>query len=121
MTKRVSSREDQDAIVLELSYIRTILKDISEALVLRVEGEISTVLSYLAAMNPKDRKKIVSIWQKELRGSTFKPAKGRLKDLKKIDRLMESLLDLIIDYDSKSFKNSPHNSANAIAPQTTPP
>ena len=82
----------------ELKLLRSTLREISAALLMRRESEIETLVGYLATMHPQKVDEIGGEWLKQLRGTTLKPAKGRLKDLKKIDLLLEKLLDLIIDH-----------------------
>jgi hypothetical protein len=96
--EKVSDCEAQGKLLDELKYLRVTLKEIGEAFILRSEGEIETIAGYLTGMSPKNTRQIAKVWLKEARGTNFKPTKGRFKDLKKIDHLLEDLLHLIIEY-----------------------
>ncbi len=96
--EKISDSENQEKLLAELKYLRVTLKEIGEAFILRSEGEIETIAGYLTGMTPKNTRQIAKVWLKEARSTNFKPTKGRFKDLKKIDHLLEDLLHLIIEY-----------------------
>jgi hypothetical protein len=99
MEKKITI-DARENLLSELKYLRATVKEAGEAYILRTEGEIETIVGYLAAMPPKDNHHIATTWLQEARGTTFKPGKGRLKDLKKVDRLLEDLLNMVIERQS---------------------
>jgi hypothetical protein len=105
MEKKISKVESVEHLLSELKYLRTILKEAGEAFILRTEGKIETLSGYLAGMSPKESRQIGRTWLREVHGTSFKPAKGRFKDLKKIDDLLEDLSDTIIE--SQSIPEKP--------------
>jgi hypothetical protein len=86
----------------ELKYLRGMIRDVGEGFILRKEGEIETLLSYLATITPQESKVFAAKWLREMRTLKVKPAKGRLKDLKNLDGLLEDFLNSIIDLQHES-------------------
>jgi hypothetical protein len=99
--EKVSNVDAKEHLLSELKRLRASVKDITESFLLRSESEIETLAGYIAVMSAKESRQINRTWLKELRSSSFKPAKGRLKDLKKIDYLLDDLLNMIIEIQSK--------------------
>ena len=66
----------------------------------RKEGEIETLLAYQLSLSPAKLRAVAIPWLRELRNLKLKPAKGRLKDLKKIDALLNELLNQVIEADA---------------------
>ena len=87
--------ETRDNLLKELKYLRSVVRDVGEGFIIRKESEIETLLNSLDELTPRVVKQISKVWLKELRSLPVKPAKGRLKDLKKIDILLKELLDTI--------------------------
>ncbi|MBT0666212.1 hypothetical protein KI809_18015 [Geobacter pelophilus] len=100
------SEEAQEKLLSELKYLRATLKDVGEAFILRAESEIETLAGYIAGMSRKDNLQVADSWLKEARATSFKPAKGRFKDLKKINHLLEDLLNIIIEKQTTSVPRS---------------
>jgi hypothetical protein len=98
--KRVKSRLSRDAImeelVSELRYLRGAVREVGGNFVLRSEGEIETVISQLKTIPTVLLKRESAGWLHEIRDLKLKPPKGRLKDLKEINRLIDGLTDKII-------------------------
>lgn len=83
----------------ELKRLRGLVQEVGENFIIRKQGEIETLLAYLAELPPAKVREITLDWQRQVRGLSVKPAKGRLKDLKRLDALLEGLLDCIIEHD----------------------
>ncbi|WP_298273320.1 hypothetical protein [Geobacter sp.] len=81
----------------ELKHLRAVVREAGENFILRREGEIETIISYLASLPRKSVREEVPEWLRELHRLKLKPAKGRLRDLKEIDRIIECLTDGVID------------------------
>jgi hypothetical protein len=99
--EKVSNADAKEHLLSELKFLRSTVRDIAEAYILRSESEIETLAGYIADMAAKESRQISRSWLKELHSTSFKPAKGRLKDLKKIDCLLDDLLNMIIEIQSK--------------------
>jgi hypothetical protein len=83
-------------LVGELRHLRGGVREVGESFILRSEGEIETLISHLAAVPTALLKREASAWLGEIRDLKLKPAKGRLKDLKGIERLIEGLANQVI-------------------------
>jgi hypothetical protein len=94
-----------ETLLSELRYLRSTVKESGEAFILRTEGRIETVSGYLSGMTAMESRHCCTAWLKALRSTTFKPAKGRIKDLKKIDALLEDLSRCIIETQSIAEKS----------------
>lgn len=86
-----------DDLAVELKYLRATVRDVGESFIMRREGEIETLLTYLEGLSARQVKDDAREWLHEVRHLKVKPQKGRLRDLKAIDALLEKLLDTIID------------------------
>jgi len=102
--KASRSEELQHELVNELKVLRIAIREIAEGFILRKEGEIETLLDYLLKMPPVRLKAVVRPWMRETRALKLKPAKGRIKDLKKIDNLLNDLLNYVIEADDQEQK-----------------
>jgi hypothetical protein len=80
----------------ELKQLRTLVREVGENFILRREGEIETLISNLAAVPPRKLRAVAPGLLHEIHSLRLKPPKGRLKDLKEMDRLIEDLTDRII-------------------------
>jgi hypothetical protein len=99
-----------EELLAELKYVRGLVQEVGENFIMRKQGEIETLISYLAELPPTKVRDIAQDWQRQFRVLSVKPAKGRLKDLKRLDAILEQLLDSIIE----------HDQAPAAAPRPTP-
>jgi hypothetical protein len=84
-------------LVKELKYLRSVIHEIGEGLIIRKEGEIETLIAYLQAIPTAKVRRIAKDWLRQARELDVKPAKGRLKDLRRLDRLLSALLDAVIE------------------------
>lgn len=89
-------------LLTELKSLRTAVRDAGEGFVLRKEGEIEALSSHLLVMPAGKLRTVAREWHRELRELNIKPAKGRLRDLKRIDHLLGGLLNAIIEVDSSA-------------------
>jgi hypothetical protein len=96
----VSTRRNNDAareeFCCELRNFRGLMKEVGESFILRREGEIETIISYLDTVPPEILLSEAAEWLREIYDLSLKPAKGRLKDLKRIDKLIKELEDRVI-------------------------
>jgi hypothetical protein len=106
MVKGNGSRHEtlQHDLVSELKSLRAEVRAVVEGYLLCKEGEIETLLDYLLKMPPGVLKTVARPWKRETRSLKLKPAKGRLKDLKKIDNLLHNLLNCVIEADDENQK-----------------
>lgn len=95
--RKSGSEEARNELVNELKYLRSLVRDVGEGYIMRKEGEIETLLGYLESLPPRAVRLASRGWLRELRNLPVKPEKGRLKDLKRIDTLLEEFLDSVID------------------------
>ena len=86
----------REELVQEFKHLRTLMRDAAERFILHREGDIETIISHLEDLPPRVLKTSTPGWMKELHGLKVKPAKGRIKDLKGIDRLIEELTDQVL-------------------------
>jgi hypothetical protein len=98
--KKAKSPLSRDAVmeelVGELRHLRAAVREVGESFILRREGEIETLISHLVDVPTALLKRESSAWLHEIRDLKFKPAKGRLKDLKGLDELIEGLTNQVI-------------------------
>ena len=98
--KKAKSPLGRDAVmeelVGELRHLRASVREVGERFILRREGEIETLISHLAVVSTALLKRQSPGWLREIRGLKLKSAKGRLKDLKALDELIEGLTDRVI-------------------------
>ncbi len=86
----------REELIRELKHLREVVRDAGESFILRREGEIETILSHLAAVPAGALRSESPAWLREIHSLKTKPAKGRLKDLKEIDRLIEELAEQVV-------------------------
>ena len=97
IAKKKNSKEVAEALQAELKFLRGMVREVGEGFILRKEGEIETLLGYLAVTPTTNLTGFAPQWLRDVRDMKVKPAKGRLKDLKRLDSLLEELLDCVID------------------------
>ncbi len=99
--RRKSTRKTKEELGQELRHLRTLLREAGENFILRREGEIEAIISHLDAVPPTVLRSEAPSWLHGIRGLKLKPAKGRMKDLRAIDDLIEELADDIISAQEK--------------------
>jgi hypothetical protein len=90
-----------DELVRELKHLREVVREVGERFILRREGEIETILSHLDSVPSGILRGEAPEWLDELHGLKVRPAKGRLKDLKGIDELIEKLAEQVVSAQDK--------------------
>jgi len=75
--------------------------DTAQNFVLRREGNIEAILACLGTLPRKKIRENSPAWLREIRELKLKPHKGRLKDLKVIDRLIKDLKTTLLDAQEK--------------------
>ena len=88
--------EHLEKLELELRHLRSLVREVGEHFVLRHEGAIETIISNLESVPQRRLKVEMPEWLQHIRGLSLKPAKGRLKDLKRIAALIEEVTELVI-------------------------
>jgi len=99
--------ELRQELVDEMKSLRGMVREAAEGFILCKEGEIETLLDYLLKMPPLRLKAVARPWLREARDMKLKPAKGRIKDLKKIETLLHDLLNHVIESDEEDQKSRP--------------
>lgn len=94
--QRATNGEHLEELCRELKQLRGLVREAGERFILRREGEIETIISHLAAIPPGRLRSEAPGLLQEIRGLRLKPAKGRMKDLKGIDVLIEELTERVI-------------------------
>jgi|GEM_PF-1891181 len=100
-SKRGRGRPSRDALAAELSAelakVRSMLKESGENLLTRLDGELVTLARYLSGQGLPDEKPVLppaealSEMILQARALKVKPHKGRVKDLARIQGLLETL------------------------------
>ena len=80
----------------EFKHLRVLVREIGENFILRQEGEIETAISNLEGLPPGKLRTMAPTLIQELRKLKVKPAKGRFKDLKELNRLIDELTNQVI-------------------------
>lgn len=96
-SKRTSNGEVREELARELRHLRALMREVGENFILRREGEIETVVSNLDAVPPGKLRAVAPNLLHDIRNLKVKPAKGRLKDLKGLNELIEELADRVIN------------------------
>jgi len=94
--QRSASSEAREELVREFRCLRVLAREIGENFILRQEGEIETAISNLAGIPSRKLQAVAPTLIQELRKLKVKPAKGRFKDLKELNRLIEDLTSRVI-------------------------
>ncbi len=88
----------------QLKHLRRLVREVGESFILRREGEIETLLAYFEALPQAKLKSQCPAWLRQISHLKLKPNKGRLKDLKGIDKIIDDLLDGVIAAQEPSKK-----------------
>jgi hypothetical protein len=86
----------RENLTQELKHLRTLVREVGEHFILRREGEIETIISNLTAIPSRKLKSLAPGLLHDIHSLRLKPVKGRLKDLKEVDRIIADLTDRII-------------------------
>jgi hypothetical protein len=93
---RRNSGAAQEELGRELRHLRGLVREAGESFILRREGEIEAIIGHLSAVPPSVLRAQAPEWLRKIHSLRLKPAKGRLKDLKGIDALVEELAERVI-------------------------
>lgn len=94
--------ELHDELIRELKLLRSQAREVCENFMLRREGHIETIISTLPLVARKRLKELLPSWLHEIHGLKLKPHRGRLKDLKEIDRIVSALQETVVDISGKA-------------------
>lgn len=94
--KRAASSETCTDLVREFKHLRILVREVGENFILRREGEIETAISGLEALPPGKLRAVAPALIEGLRTLKVKPAKGRFKDVKELNRLIEDLTNRVM-------------------------
>ena len=110
----------QDDFIRELKLLRSLAHEVCENFTLRREGNIETIISCLATVPRKKLREMLPEWLRDIRSLKLKPQKGRLKDLKEIDRIITGLQEKVLDTQEKKGQKTRKRSKSAAekAPAT---
>ncbi len=103
-SKKSRHEELQLQLVSELKSLRAAVRETAGGFILCKESEIETMLDYLLKIPPGKLKTVARSWIRETRALKIKPAKGRIKDLKKIDTLLNELHNYAIEAEDQEQK-----------------
>lgn len=92
-----SGTDLREELTAELKHLRGAVRDVGEGFILRREGEIETLVACLSALPAGKLRAKAPEWLRLLSHLKLKPHKGRLKDLKEIDRMIELLMDGLME------------------------
>lgn len=99
------AHDDQlQEFVVELKHLRGIVHEIGENLIIRTEGEIEHLIGQMQSLPKATLRCIGKGWLREARGLDVKPTKGRLKDLRRLDSVLEKLRDALIACEDENRK-----------------
>jgi hypothetical protein len=114
--KGTNGKDLQADLTAELRQLRRLVRDIGESFILRREGEIETLIAYLTTL-PAGRVKVEApAWLRMVRHLKVKPAKGRLKDIKDVDRLIGELMDALVEAQNKVKSPASRKSGGETVP-----
>jgi deoxyribose-phosphate aldolase len=100
-SKRTTKREARDELAAELRHLRTMVREVGENFILRQEGEIETTISHLDSLPSGKLRLVANSLLQDIRKLKVKPAKGRFKDLKEFNRLIEDLTHQVMSAQEK--------------------
>jgi hypothetical protein len=78
-------------LVSELRFLRKLIHEVGEGFIIRKESEVEALVEHLATLSSTELRTVSPDWLRRIRHLKVKPAKGRLKDLKHIDLIIEEL------------------------------
>ncbi|AJY71786.1 hypothetical protein RW64_20690 [Geobacter sulfurreducens] len=84
-------------LVCELKLLRTLVREVGENFILRREGEIESILAHVENLPRRSIRREVPELLRDLHRLRLKPRKGRLRDLKEIDRLVDDLMESLVE------------------------
>jgi hypothetical protein len=103
MQEKSDIERKRQNIESELVNLRGLLSEIISRYQANLEADIVTCIDMIATQNEEDRLSILSNPKalnkilKSLQKTKLKPAKGRLKDINRIDRTIEKIYDILVE------------------------
>lgn len=97
-------KDPRTEILTALKALRLDIREVAEGFLLRKGAEVETLCEYLLKLPAARIKKLTPPSLRKIRELKLKPAKGRIKDLKKLDNLLAELLDCVIEADNLEVK-----------------
>lgn len=94
--KRSPRGELLEELAREFKHLRILVRETGENFILRQEGAIETAISNLETLPTGKLRTVAPALVQELRKLRVKPAKGRFKDLKELNRLIDDLTGRVI-------------------------
>lgn len=95
---REAVRRSCEALEAELGRLRALVREVGEAYVTNLEAEVVQIQTDLASsVGDLSRDEPLIRMLEEIRDLRVKPAKGRMKDLKRIDALIDRLEGILRD------------------------
>jgi hypothetical protein len=94
--KSAKSCELLEELGRELKHLRGVVREVGENFILRREGEIEAVIASLSGVPASKLSAVASDLLRQLHNLKLKSEKGRLKDLKELDRLVAALADRVM-------------------------
>ena len=96
--KKEAHLELQRDLTLRLNHLKAEAREACESYLANVDSDVSTLVEFLngssVVKKPRDRKTAtLKGWMKTLDGTQIKPNKGRVKDLRRIDRTIRSMME----------------------------
>ncbi|MBI4180032.1 hypothetical protein HY522_11490 [bacterium] len=88
-----SASDKLKAVVVEIRRVRTLFKEIASTYVSKMESRVLDLIQQVESLsaNPERMERQVPLMLKCVRDLSVKPAKGRRKDLKKLELLLDEL------------------------------
>jgi hypothetical protein len=83
-------------LIRELKHLRTIVREAGENLIMRKEGEIEAIIADLGTLPAPRLKTEAPHWLRNIKNHEAKPAKGRLRDLRRLSELIDDLADEVL-------------------------
>ena len=90
-SRRAVSSAAREELVAQLKYIRALVRETGELFILRHEGEIEHIVGSLESLPDGKLRTLGQQLHGELHKLKVKPEKGRLKDLKLLNKLIQDL------------------------------
>lgn len=93
--REVRHRDPREHLATELSYLRSLVREAGDAFILKTEGRIEAIVDALGGMDLEPVRDDVASWLRKLRRVNFKPSRGRIKDLRRMDLLVDLLEEVL--------------------------
>jgi hypothetical protein len=95
----------QVELVRELKHLRSLAHEVCGNFTLRREGDIETIITSIDTLPRKTVREMMPEWLRDIRSLKLKPHKGRLRDIKEINRIITGFKDQVLDAREKQGQN----------------